>query len=252
MMRPLTMTLIALGSLFLGWELIARSSAVPPILLPSVMAVLSALWNDSAVFAEALRVTVAEIAVATAIVWTGGLLLGFLAASSRLAAKSVPPILMTIFTVPNAVMYPLILAWIGFGPESKVFYGVLSGITPVVINTWQGARAVDPAWLHLSRVYGAGHVASFTTVILPFAAPSIMSGLRIGTSLVVVGVLTAEMIGADAGLGFLIASQRALFNTGHVYAGILVALALVAVVQLLLIAAERQFVAWRERDPASA
>lgn len=243
-------TATVLAALLLGWEGLARSGVFPEILLPAASTVFSVLWHDIAVFAAALRTTVAEIAIAAAIVWGAGLLAGFLSASFRLAASTVPPILIVIFTVPNVVVYPLIVAWVGFGPESKVFYGVLSGITPVAINTWQGARAVNPAWLSLARAYGAGSVACFTTVVLPAASSTILSGLRVGTSLAATGVLTAEMIAADGGLGYLISTQRALFNTGHVYAGIVVTVTLVGVLQIMLTIIERRLDGWHRQHPA--
>lgn len=251
MRRAWPATLAALAALLLGWELLARSELLPRILLPAASTVLGVLWYDAASLGAALRTTVTEIAIAAAIVWVAGIVIGFLSASFRLAASTLPPILMVVFTVPNVVMYPLIVAWVGFGPESKVFYGVLSGITPVAIGAWQGARLVNPAWFSLARAYGAGPVASFITVVVPAASATILSGLRIGTSLVVTGVLTAEMIAADRGLGFFISTQRALFNTGHVYAGIVVALTLVAVIQVMLTVIERQFDGWRRHGPAT-
>jgi ABC-type nitrate/sulfonate/bicarbonate transport system permease component len=75
--------------------------------------------------------------------------------------------------------------------------------------------------------------------------PAIISGLRVGTSMILIGVLVAEMLGAAAGLGFLISLNRTLFNTGAVYLGTLLALAMAVLIDAALSRLERHFGAWR-------
>jgi NitT/TauT family transport system permease protein len=100
--------------------------------------------------------------------------------------------------------------------------------------------------------FGATRFQLITQVMLPLAMPSITSGLRIGTSMIIIGVLVAEMLGSAAGLGFLISLNRTLFNTGAVYLGTLLALIMAVLIDTALSRIERHFNVWRPSIQARA
>ena len=132
-----------------------------------------------------------------------------------------------------------------FGPASKITFGVLTGFFPIALNTLNGISAVDARYLVMARAMGASRLQLYSRVLFPFAIPAIVSGLRIGTGLVVIGVVVAEMLASRNGIGFLITYHRTLFDTGDVYLGFMFALALAIGVNRGLSALERRFGQYR-------
>ena len=141
---------------------------------------------------------------------------------------------------PLIILYPLLMAWLGIGPMSKIVFGVFSGFFPIVLNTIDGVRAIEPRYLTLARAIGATRLQTYARMIFPLALPAMVSGLRVGTGLVVIGVIVTEMLASLGGVGFLISYHRTLFNTGHVYFGMLLALVLAVAVNVGLTRLDRR------------
>jgi NitT/TauT family transport system permease protein/taurine transport system permease protein len=151
-------------------------------------------------------------------------------------------VLSALIAVPIVVLYPLFLAWLGLGPASKIVFGVISGIFPITLNTMIGVQGLDRGYARMATAMGASPRQVLLQVLAPLAFPAILSGLRLGTALVVIGVVLAEMLASTDGIGFLISYHRALFASGQVYLGILLALVIAAMANALLSALERVYV----------
>ena len=152
------------------------------------------------------------------------------------------PLLLTgLFSVPLITLYPLFLVWFGLGPGSKIAFAVLTGSIPIALNTMDGVRQIDRSFVGLARSIGASPAQAYLRIYFPLALPSILSGLRIGTSLVVIGVVVCEMLASVDGLGFWISYNRTIFKTGHVYLGITLAMLSVVLVNIGLAQIERRF-----------
>ena len=136
------------------------------------------------------------------------------------------PILSGLIAVPFVIVYPLIIAWVGIGPQSKIVFAILMGIFPIMLGALLGVRTADKNFARMASVFGASRIQVLTRVMIPLALPTILSGLRVGTSLVIIGVIIGEMLGANAGLGYMIAFNQNMFDTGGVYLGILLAVAI--------------------------
>jgi NitT/TauT family transport system permease protein len=137
------------------------------------------------------------------------------------------------------------MAWLGIGPGSKVVFGALSGFFPIALNTIEGVCAINRRYFAFARSVGANVVQTYTRIIFPLALPSIVSGLRVGTGLTVIGVVVTEMLASLGGIGFLISYHRTIFNTGHVYFGIVLALVMAVIVNVALTWVERRVGRWR-------
>ena len=155
------------------------------------------------------------------------------------------PILSTILAVPIVILYPLLVAWFGLDPISKIIFGAIGGIFPIALSTLLGVRANDQNYTTMAVAMGASRLESLFKVSLPFALPPIIAGLRIGISLVIVYVIQGEMIASYDGIGFLISYNRTMFNTGQVYLGILIALSFAFIANVVLHRAERKYGRWR-------
>ena len=192
-------------------------------------------------FLTAFRVTIFEIAMAILIAWTGGIVFGIVAGSMPLLARVSASILSSLISVPLVVLYPVFVAWLGLGPTSKIVFGVVSGIFPIALNTMVGVRGVDRSYATMAAAMGAGPRQIMFQVMAPLALPAILSGLRLGTSLIVIGVVLSEMLGSADGIGFWISYHRSLFNTGQVYLGILLALTVAWLANRILSGIERHY-----------
>lgn len=239
--RRALLTVMILGL----WEAVRRFNFVGPLLLASPTEIAEALVKSWFDYLVALRFTAAEIAIAIALAWTLGIGAGTIAGLRPFLTATAGPLLASLFAVPLITWYPLFMVWFGIGITSKIAYAAFSGFFPIAINTMNGIRALDEQYLLLGRAIGCSRRQIIFRILLPMAMPSIVSGLRIGTALVVIGVIVAEMLASLGGIGNLISYYRSIYATAHVYLGILVAVGCALAANWALSAVERRFTSWR-------
>jgi NitT/TauT family transport system permease protein len=227
------------------WEAVRRFNLVGPLLLASPTEIAEAFVNSWFDYVIALRLTATEIAIALAFAWTFGITAGTIAGLRPFLSATAGPLLSSLFAVPLISWYPLFMVWFGIGITSKIAYAVVSGFFPIAINTINGIEAVDHQYPLLGRAMGCSRGQVIVRILLPMAMPSIVNGLRIGTALVVIGVIVAEMLASFGGIGYLISYYRSIYATAHVYLGILFALSCALVVNWGLSLVERRFTHWR-------
>ncbi|MBI2371457.1 MAG: ABC transporter permease [Deltaproteobacteria bacterium] len=245
MSRTQAVRIGGLAAALLAWEGVSRLGWISPIILASPSAVLAAIRADGGVFLQAFEVTLAEIAIAIALAWSLGIGVGVAAGSLPRLGATAGPLLSSLFAIPLIILYPLFVAWVGMGPASKILFGAASGFFPIALNALSGVRCLDPRFALVARGMGATTGQIFFKVLLPLALPAIISGLRVGTSLIIIGVVVTEMLASVGGVGFLISYHRTMFNTGHVYLGIFLALLAALLVNRGLSHLEERFGRWR-------
>ncbi len=212
------------------WEAGFRAGFISPIIFGSPSLVLRAAMTDYATFIPATQVTVMEIACALAISWPLGVALGAITGRDPFLNAVAQPLISAMIAVPLVILYPLFVVWFGLGMASKIAFGVVLGTFPVASNAAIGIRAVERGYLDAAVAMGATRFQVIWQVMIPLSIPTVLNGLRLGSSLVIAGVVLAEMLSATDGLGYLISSYRTLFATGHVYLGILLTLLIAAIV----------------------
>lgn len=228
------------------WEALPRLGVVPGIILPPPSAIVAAAMKDFGSFMANMQITVLEALVATAIAWALGVTLGVIFGSLRRVARFLVPLLDSAFALPWVVLYPLAVVWLGIGSPSKVVFAVVTGVFPILLTTTAAVSTIDERYVLLSRSLGATRRQLFLKILLPFALPQIISGLRVGTGLVVIGVVVGEMLASVGGLGYMISYYRATFESGHVYFAIVLTLFIAWVSNALLERVERYFARWKE------
>ena len=185
--------------------------------------------------------TLLEISVSIFIAWALGIFSGLIAGSAPVVSIAIGSLLSSLFAIPLVIFYPVFMAWVGIGSASKILFGVMSGYFPIALNTLNGIQAVDSRYVTMARAMGASRLQLYARVLFPLAIPSIISGLRIGTGLIVISVIVAEMLSSRDGIGFLITYHRTLFDTSDVYLGFVFAIALAIGINWGLSALERRF-----------
>lgn len=179
------------------------------------------------------------IAVVTAVV------LGLLIAWYGRLNSFLNPLLELFRNTATLALLPVFTLLLGIGEESKITIVAYAAFFPVLLNTIAGVRTVDPLLVRAAKSLGLNSFRLFQKVILPSAVPTIFTGIRMaGTSSILV-LIAAEMVGAKAGLGYLIVNAQASFLIPDMYAGILTVSVLGLLVNVLLVALERHFSSWR-------
>jgi ABC-type nitrate/sulfonate/bicarbonate transport system permease component len=214
----------------LGWELLARQLNpllyVPPsVVAPALGRVLSA--SGFPALPEHFWLTLREILVAFALAAGLGLGLGFLLGLRRILGEVYEPILAALYAVPSVVWYPTLMLFFGLGSASKIAFGLCLGFFPIVLAVLAGIRQVDRHLVTVARSMGARPGTMFLKVFLPGMASTLIGGLRAGLALSVVGVIVGEILGSQAGLGYLINYAYGLMRTPEYVALVLLAVIIV-------------------------
>ena len=174
-----------------------------------------------------------------------GIVLGVIVGWYRRVEMILGPFLNALYATPRIAMVPLIIIWFGIGMWSKVFIVFISAFFPILVNTIGGIRAIDRDLLRAARAYCASDWQIFTTVAIPGSVPFILTGLRQGVALGLIGVVVGEMFGGSQGIGFMVAYGGQTFATDTLFVGVLI----IAFAGILLTAAaeklERHFSRWR-------
>jgi NitT/TauT family transport system permease protein len=217
--------LIVIGLIVL-WEALPRSGLVPELFLPALSSTLAAGWNEAGEYGQALTVTLFEAAVSMAFACGGGILAGAVVGSLPRPRRLIMPVVSSLYAVPLVVLYPVFTVWFGIGPESKIAFASIYGFLPTMLATAAGILTIDPQLLLAARSMGATPGQRLIQVIIPAAVPTVLSGLRVGGALVIVGVVVSEMLISSAGIGYLISRYRTILDSPHVFAGVLLVLAM--------------------------
>ncbi|HWU59359.1 MAG TPA: ABC transporter permease subunit [Microbacteriaceae bacterium] len=219
-------------SAFVVWALLAVTTAVPAVLLPTPAAAFAQLGEilaTPAVLFENVGATAAEVVSAFLIAAVCGLGIGVVVGSRTLLSRAYEPLLANLFAVPVVLLYPLLLGALGSGGAAKVIIGAISAGFPIAIATHWAVRAVDPNLLLAARSMGAKPFATIRRVTLPSILPDVFGGLRTGLSLAIVTVVAGEFLSATVGLGFQLARAGQSFQTPGLFAWLIVTVIVTAV-----------------------
>jgi NitT/TauT family transport system permease protein/taurine transport system permease protein len=233
------LTLLAL------WEILPRTGAIPALFLPSLSSTLIAGLTDANEYAQALLVTLYEVAVSMLFACGGGILLGALVGSLPGVRALVMPMVSSLYAVPLVILYPVFTVWLGIGAASKIAFASFYGFLPTMLATAAGIQTIDPQLLLAARSMGATVPQRLIRVVLPAAIPTVLSGLRVGGALVIVGVVVSEMLIAPAGIGYLISRYRTILDSPHVFAGVLLVLAMAVAFNACIRWIERGAAIWQ-------
>lgn len=185
---------------------------------------------------QTIKAFVYAVAIASAL----GVVIGLVLGLRRFAGDVAEPILVALYTVPKVTLYPLMLLIFGLGLSAKVAFGVIHGVIPVVLFTLNAVKNVNPVYVRTARVLRLDPWRTAATVLAPAVTPEIMTGLRVGFSLTMLGVLIGEMFASQRGLGFLIINGINSHNVRLTTAVILVVIVFALTANGLLLALDRR------------
>jgi NitT/TauT family transport system permease protein len=155
-------------------------------------------------FLENVVATLETFALALLLSYLVGMIVGVWMGAHRISGEVGEPILIAFSSLPKITLYPVVLLIFGLGLSSKVAFGVMHGMLPVSLLTMNAIRNVPPVYLKSARTLHLSLRQIVTHIILPATLPEVVSGLRIGFTVTLLGVLLGEMFASKRGLGFLI------------------------------------------------
>jgi len=208
--------------LFIVWEGAVRVFAVSPIILPAPSAVFLELAKNWKLLVGETGTTVYEVVIGFILSVATAVPLAILLTFSRSAERALYPLIIAAQTVPKIAVAPILLAWFGFGLRPKIIIVVLISFFPILINSVVGMKSLSPQMRHLARSMGASVWQIFWHFQLPNALPSIFAGMKVATTLAVIGAVVAEFVGADSGLGYVIMVATSDLNIARQFAAITV------------------------------
>lgn len=192
-------------------------------------------------FWENAASTGSAVAQAGTISLAGGVALGVLIGNSRVAAAVLEPILVSLYSLPKVTFFPVILLIFGLGMSSKVALGVFHGIVPVMLFTVGAIRATPAIYGRAARAMGLSGLQQARFVTLPAVLPEILTGMRIGLSLTLLGVLVGELFAARSGLGTQLRKAMELADGQEIMALALILFAAALVLNGFFMAMARRF-----------
>jgi NitT/TauT family transport system permease protein len=240
---PFVLSLIAGMAL---WEIVGRNSS-PAFLVP-LSATLERLWQlllDGTLLSQLLD--------SASLFLTGFLLSLLIGMPAALLLARVPvlrtalePYMMILYATPMVALIPFILSLMGFGFVPKVLVVFLFGVFPIFYNTLEGASSIKPEMIEVARSFRSSEWALWRDVMLPYTLPFTMTGIRLAIGRCLVGMIAAEFFLSSNGLGQLIMSASQNFDTGSVFAAILVICLIGVGLMRLGLLLENHFARWRK------
>jgi NitT/TauT family transport system permease protein len=231
-------------ALFLIWEAFVRMSGISALLLPAPSEVLVTVVRQFPVLLHMSAITSAEFLLGFGLSVLIGLPLGALIVYARPIELAVYPLLVAFQTLPKAAIAPIFIVWLGAGISSKILIAFSIAVFPIVIDTTIGLRSAAPETIHLARSMGANAFQVFWYIRFPNALPAIFGGLKVASTLAVVGAIVGEFVSADKGLGYLVLVANGELNTRLVFACVFMLSVLGIVFYFLVEALERLVVRW--------
>jgi ABC-type nitrate/sulfonate/bicarbonate transport system permease component len=235
--------LLLLG-LWAIWSAGSDTFYYPP--LTEILETFSETWLfervGSDVVPSLLRLT-AGYFLAVVIAVLVGIPLGLNATARRAAA----PIVEFLRAIPPPALLPLAIVVIGVGNSMKVAIIAFVCLWPVLLNTIDGIRGIDPTLVDTARVYGVPRRAT-----LPAAAPQIFAGMRTSLSLALILMVISEMVASTNGIGFFVLQSQRSFAIPEMWSGILLLGILGYLLNLIFVIVERRVLAWHRGAKASA
>ena len=234
---------------FLGlWALAVRLTGYPPFILPGPERVWErfvAVAADGTLWRHTI-VTLGEVLAGLSVGLGVALVMGYLLSRSRTVERLVAPYIVASQSIPIVAIAPLLVIWFGSGATSKILVSALIVFFPILISTIAGLRSAEPDLRDLMRSLEATHWQTFVKLEAPSAMPMLVSGVKVGATLSVIGAVVGEFVGADRGLGFLVKQGQGLYDTPLMFVAVIALVAIAMTLYGLVTLVEHYLLAWKQ------
>ncbi|HZH84882.1 MAG TPA: ABC transporter permease [Phototrophicaceae bacterium] len=238
-------------SIFAGlliWEILARLLLENELLIPPPSSVLRSFWRlaVSGQLNKHFAATLLEFTYGFATATIVGIVVGYLMGMHRWFDEVMDPWIATLYSIPIITVVPLIIIWFGIGMVSKVIVVFKITAVAIILNTAAGIKNLDPMWLELAKSLRLSRWETTYKIRFPGALPYIITGMRLGVGRALLGVVVAELMAANAGLGYLLRDSSETWDSPKLF----VTVTLLAVIGLLsfnlIKRLEQKIAPWRQ------
>lgn len=174
-----------------------------------------------------------------------GAILGMLIGINRLSYLTFFPIILLIYAIPQVTLLPLFVLTFGVGIEVKIVYGFTHGFFPIVVCVIAGTQNINPVLLKAAHSMGASKRQIYRRIVFPFMIPSLFTGMRLGMSATLIGVILAELYSSQRGVGFYTRQFSDTFAPDKLFALVLLISVAAISINEMLRRAESYFSRWR-------
>jgi NitT/TauT family transport system permease protein len=229
------------------WEITIRITRFPVFILPSPSIIFQKTLTviENGLLLKHTLITLKEIIFGIILGTTAAFLLGYVLARSKTFEKIFSPYIVGFQAIPIVALAPLVIIWFGQNFLSKSLISALTLFFPVLLNTITGFREIDQKYHLLFQSLCATRLQTLTKLEIPASLPILLTGLKIGVTLSVIGAVIGEFIASNEGLGFLISLAGGLYDTPLRFVAFftlaLIALTLYSAVNLL----EKYLISWK-------
>jgi NitT/TauT family transport system permease protein len=229
------------------WEVAPRMGLVDSYFIPPLHVVLQEWWSmaTDGELAKHIKASLVRSGIGFSLAIVIAIPLGAAIAWYRPVREFFQPVLELFRNTAALAILPVFTLLLGIGETSKIAIVVYACFFPILLSTITGVANVDPQLLRSAKVLNLSAVATFRKVVFPAALPTIFTGIRISGAAAILVLIAAEMIGATAGLGFLINYSQYNFLIPKMYAAIITTSIIGVAVNYALVALERRFSRWR-------
>ncbi len=247
-MRRVALVALLLAGLVGAWAWFASLASVDDLLVASPGETAQAFEDDWSLLWDNAWITLYEVLLGLAISVAIGVLSAVAMHLSRTLREAAYPVLVASQAVPIVVLAPIFVLAFDYGIGPKLAIVALICFFPVTVNVLDGLRSVEPEQLKLMRSFGASRLRTLRSVELPAALPSFFSGLRVASTVSVIGAVFGEWAGAEEGLGRLVLLGNNQLQTPRVYAGVVVLTLMAVTLFALATLAERLCCPWNRTE----
>lgn len=236
---------VLVTAMFLAaWQCATWMWHIEAYLLPSPTRIIQAGVQARGLLSSHIQQTLRETLLGFGLALLSGLLLALAIDLSSFLRRALYPLLVVSQTIPIMALAPLLVIWLGYTIWPKIIVVALVCFFPIVVTAADGLRSTDPDLLALLQAMGATRRQVFFKVRVPWALPSVFSGIRIAVTYSVIGAIIGEWVGASRGLGVFMLRASNSFRTDWVFAAITISSLLSIVLFLTVAVIERLALPW--------
>ncbi|MBF0672543.1 MAG: ABC transporter permease [Salinibacterium sp.] len=226
------------------------------VFFPPLSRIMEVMVKDfqSGVLGAHVMASVGNLFAGLGIAIVVGIVVGIILGETPKLRETVDPLIHFFRAVPQSALVPLIIGAMGMGSAPKVFTIAFACVWPIILNTIDGVRSVEPGVRQMSLAYRVPARLHFTRVLLPSSLPQIVAGVRVALPIAVVVMVVSELFAAEQGIGFYILQSSSLFLLAQAWAGAILVGVLGYALSELFNLFERRLLAWhyRSNNPTAA
>jgi NitT/TauT family transport system permease protein len=238
-----------------GWQLLTSMKVIDPFFFgqPSGIVLKLRDWlQDGTAYGSIwlqIWITMREALLGFVFGVAAGVVFGILLGQVRFLSDVLGPYIKAMNALPRIVLGSIFVVWLGLGSASKVMLAAVLVFFVVFFNAFQGVREVNPNFIANARVLGASRTQVTRNVVLPSAMTWIIASLHVAFGFSIIGAIVGEFLGAQKGLGLVIATAQNNFDPNGVFAAMLIIAVLALTAEWLISRLEQRLLSWRPPAP---